>query len=211
MGHADSCGLQLLLLRPCLPPAMCLRCTAKTLRNLLMRLHRILMPTCRATKRIACRPGVGGAMIPRICDAAALPGQQNNVGGSGVAGQHVVRADMPAISSRPCSQGRVAIPWPTTAAPCRCAMGHLLADQSLACPTVCSAAWTPTSSCPTRPSVWTSRRSRCRCGCGEGGGGAVVAGSSCRCGCPGGGGGACRKQLPADLLHSSSWLLPATI
>jgi DNA replicative helicase MCM subunit Mcm2 (Cdc46/Mcm family) len=35
---------------------------------------------CRATKRIACRPGVGGAMVPRLCDAAALPGQANQCG-----------------------------------------------------------------------------------------------------------------------------------
>jgi DNA replication licensing factor MCM5 len=35
---------------------------------------------CKATKRIACRPGVGGAMIPRTCDAAVLPGQNNNCG-----------------------------------------------------------------------------------------------------------------------------------
>ncbi|EFN58868.1 hypothetical protein CHLNCDRAFT_34202 [Chlorella variabilis] len=35
---------------------------------------------CKATKRIACRPGVGGAMIPRMCDAAALPGQSNQCG-----------------------------------------------------------------------------------------------------------------------------------
>lgn len=35
---------------------------------------------CRATKRIACRPGVGGAVIPRACDAAALPGQTNQCG-----------------------------------------------------------------------------------------------------------------------------------
>lgn len=34
----------------------------------------------RATKRIACRPGVGGALIPRVCDAAALPGQSNQCG-----------------------------------------------------------------------------------------------------------------------------------
>ena len=49
------------------------------------------MPVCRATKRIACRPGVGGAMIPRTCDAAALPGQNNNVGGwgDGRMGRHV--------------------------------------------------------------------------------------------------------------------------
>lgn len=34
----------------------------------------------RATKRVACRPGVGGAAIPRVCDAAALPGQSNQCG-----------------------------------------------------------------------------------------------------------------------------------
>lgn len=42
--------------------------------------RRVLLPTHRATKRIACRPGVGGAMIPRMCDAAALPGQSNQCG-----------------------------------------------------------------------------------------------------------------------------------
>ncbi|PSC72741.1 DNA replication licensing factor MCM5 [Micractinium conductrix] len=35
---------------------------------------------CKATKKITCRPGVGGALIPRMCDAAALPGQSNQCG-----------------------------------------------------------------------------------------------------------------------------------
>ena len=43
--------------------------------------HTHLLPPCRrATRRIACRPGVGGAMIPRTCDAAVLPGQANTSG-----------------------------------------------------------------------------------------------------------------------------------
>eukprot|EP00887_Chlorella_sp_A99_P001470 scaffold8.g1470.t1 len=36
--------------------------------------------TCRDTKRIACRPGVGGALIPRACDAGALPGRASDCG-----------------------------------------------------------------------------------------------------------------------------------
>lgn len=40
----------------------------------------LMCKECKATKRIACRPGVGGAVIPRICDAAALPGQANQCG-----------------------------------------------------------------------------------------------------------------------------------
>jgi MCM OB domain len=30
--------------------------------------------TCKNTKRIACKPGMGGAMIPRFCDMGGAPG-----------------------------------------------------------------------------------------------------------------------------------------
>ena len=36
--------------------------------------------TCRDTKRIACRPGVGGAVIPRTCDSQSLPGRAGDCG-----------------------------------------------------------------------------------------------------------------------------------
>lgn len=37
-----------------------------------------MLPCLRSTKRITCRPGVGGALIPRSCDANAnVPGVGN--------------------------------------------------------------------------------------------------------------------------------------
>lgn len=33
---------------------------------------------CKNTKRVVCKPGVGGAMIPRYCDMGGAPGQTGN-------------------------------------------------------------------------------------------------------------------------------------
>lgn len=33
---------------------------------------------CKNTKRIVCKPGVGGAMIPRYCDQGGAPGMQGS-------------------------------------------------------------------------------------------------------------------------------------
>ena len=36
--------------------------------------------TCHTIKTVTCKPGVGGAMIPRMCDAATVGGEGNTCG-----------------------------------------------------------------------------------------------------------------------------------
>ena len=36
--------------------------------------------TCHTIKTVTCKPGVGGATIPRMCDAATVGGEGNTCG-----------------------------------------------------------------------------------------------------------------------------------
>ena len=35
---------------------------------------------CHTIKTLTCKPGIGGAMIPRVCDASAMGGEGNQCG-----------------------------------------------------------------------------------------------------------------------------------
>lgn len=35
---------------------------------------------CHTIKQLTCKPGIGGAMIPRVCDAATMGGEGNSCG-----------------------------------------------------------------------------------------------------------------------------------
>ena len=68
---------------------------------------------CKNTKRIICKPGMGGAMIPRYCDMGGAPGAPGNNCGvdcfnilpnrSGYVDQQQLKLQV----SRECSEGPV--------------------------------------------------------------------------------------------------------
>lgn len=35
---------------------------------------------CHTMKKLACKPGIGGAVIPRVCDASTMGGEGNSCG-----------------------------------------------------------------------------------------------------------------------------------